>query len=105
MELQYYIRPDEEEGKRWFEYWKAQRRQWYENLGIEQGHLRFREHEPDERAHYAKAAWDIEYDTPFGGWKEMLCIHHRGDWDLKRHSQFSGADLSYFDEASKTRYT
>ena len=105
MELQYFVPPDQAESMQWFEYWKNERMQWYMSLGMRPEKLRFREHEPDERAHYARAAWDIEYDTPFGGWKEMLGIHHRGDWDLKRHSQFSGADLSYFDEASKTRYT
>lgn len=105
MELQYYVPPDEAESMQWFEYWKNERMQWLVGLGLRQEKLRFREHEPDERAHYARAAWDIEYDTPFGGWKEMMGIHHRGDWDLRRHAEYSGADLTYFDEASKTRYT
>lgn len=104
MELQYYVPPDEAESMRWFEYWKNNRMQWYLGLGMRKDKLRFREHAPDERAHYARAAWDIEYDTPFGGWKELQGIHHRGDWDLRRHSEFSGADLSYFDDQSKTRF-
>ena len=97
MELQYYIRPDEEEGKRQFEYWKQFSLDWFLGLGFSKENIRLRAHEPDERAHYAKDAWDIEYKTPFAGWKEAWGIHHRGDWDLRRHSEFSGVDLSYTD--------
>lgn len=104
MELQYYVKPDEKESKKWFEYWKEERMKWYQSLGISKKKLRFREHESDERAHYARAAWDIEYDSPFGGWKEFEGIHHRGDWDLSRHAKYSGQDLSYFDEETKTRF-
>jgi len=73
-------------------------------LGFKKENLRFRQHAPDERAHYAKDAWDIEYNTPFAGWKEAWGVHHRGDWDLKRHSEYSGVDLSYFDEEKKERF-
>jgi glycyl-tRNA synthetase len=104
MELQYYIRPDEEEGKKMFEYWKEFAFNWYLNLGFKKENLRLRAHASDERAHYAKDAWDIEYNAPFGGWKEAWGIHHRGDWDLKRHNEYSGKDLSYFDEEKKERY-
>lgn len=103
MELQYYVRPDEKEAMEAFETWKEERMRWYISLGIRKEKLRFREHAPDERAHYARAAWDIEYETPFG-WKEAEGIHHRGDWDLSRHAKFSGNDLSYFDDATKTRF-
>ncbi len=103
MELQYYVRPDEKEAMEAFEMWKQERMNWYVLLGVRKEKLRFREHAPDERAHYARAAWDIEYETPFG-WKEAEGIHHRGDWDLSRHTEFSGQDLSYFDEAAKTRF-
>ncbi len=103
MELQYYIKQDKKEGKKWFEYWKAERMKWYKNLGIKKENLRFREHEPNELVHYAKAAWDIEYNAPFG-WKECEGIHHRGDWDLSRHQKFSNQDMSYFDEETKERY-
>lgn len=103
MELQYYVRPDEKEAMVALEMWKEERMNWYTSLGIRKEKLRFREHAPDERAHYARAAWDIEYETPFG-WKEAEGIHHRGDWDLSRHAEASGRDLSYFDEATKTRF-
>ncbi len=104
MELQYYIKPNEEEGKKQFEYWKQFAWDWYTGLGFKEGNLRFRQHAPDERAHYAKDAWDIEYNTPFAGWKEAWGVHHRGDWDLKRHTEYSGVDLSYFDEENKDRF-
>ena len=103
MELQYYIRPDEEEGKRQFAFWKEFAFSWYQSLGFDKTRLRLRAHAPDERAHYAKDAWDIEYETPFG-WKEAWGIHHRGDWDLRRHSEYSGHDLSYFDESTGERF-
>ena len=104
MELQFYVKPDDTEADEWFAYWKKERMRWYVSLGLREDHLRFRKHETDERAHYARAAWDIEYNSPFCGWKEMEGIHHRGDWDLSRHAEFSGKDLSYYDEEKKERY-
>lgn len=104
MELQYYIRPDEEEGKKQFEFWKNYALDWYLGLGFKKENLRLREHTPDERAHYAKEAWDIEYNVPGMGWKEAWGIHHRGDWDLRRHSEYSGEDLSYFDQADGKKF-
>jgi glycyl-tRNA synthetase len=102
MELQYYVKPDEQEGQNQFEYWKQTALDWYLGLGFRKESLRLRQHAPDERAHYAKDAWDIEFHTPFG-WKEAWGIHHRGDWDLKRHNEYSSIDLSYYDEESKER--
>jgi glycyl-tRNA synthetase len=104
MELQFYVKPEKKEGKKWFEYWKSQRINWYKNLGMKKENLRFRQHETDEKAHYARDAWDIEYNTPFGGWKEMEGIHDRGDWDLSQHTKYSKQDLSYFDEETKEKY-
>lgn len=106
MELEFFIKPDEKEGQPplggptsgWFEYWKEQRMNWYTNLGIDSAHLRFRDHEPQERAHYARFATDIEYEAPFG-WSEFEGIHHRGDWDLSRHH------LAYKNEESGEGYT
>ncbi len=94
MELEFFVRPQDSEGNKWFEYWKEQRMNWYVSLGIKKEKLRFREHRDDERAHYARKAEDIEYDAPFG-WSEFEGIHHRGDWDLSRHN------LSYVDETGK----
>lgn len=96
MEVQYYIKPDEAEGQKWFDYWKKNRMDWYLSLGIKKENLRFRDHADDERAHYARLATDIEYSAPWG-WNEFMGIHHRGDWDLRRHQEYSGVDMSYRD--------
>ncbi|MEE8131514.1 MAG: glycine--tRNA ligase [Candidatus Paceibacterota bacterium] len=103
MELQYYVKPDEKESMKHYEFWKNFRMDWYKSLGMNPDNLRFREHKKNELAHYAKAAWDIEYNTPFG-WKELEGIHHRGDWDISQHQKFSGQDMSYFDEEAKEKY-
>ncbi len=103
MELQYYVPHDDKKSKEYFEYWKKERMSWYLSLGFKKENLRFKDHGKDELAHYAKAACDIEYHAG-DEWKEMEGIHHRGDWDLRRHSEFSGKDLSYFDEETKTRF-
>ncbi|MBI3396910.1 glycine--tRNA ligase [Candidatus Woesebacteria bacterium] len=98
MELEYFVKPDESESKGTFEYWKGQRLNWYISLGMSKDKLRFKEHEPDERAHYAKYAEDIEYNAPFG-WAEFEGIHHRGDYDLGNHG------LTYKDPDSGENYT
>lgn len=103
MEVQFYIKPDEEEGKRWFEYWKQNRMDWYVGLGIKKENLRFTDHEPEKRAHYARMATDIEYNSPWG-WAEFMGIHHRGDWDLSRHQQFSSQDMHYKDLVTGEEY-
>lgn len=103
MEVQYYIEPKEKEGKKWFDYWKKQRMDWYLSLGINKENLRFRDHEEKERAHYARSATDIEYNSPFG-WSEFEGIHHRGDWDLSRHEQYSCHSLKYRDPDSGDEY-
>lgn len=99
MEIQFYIKPNLQEADKWFEYWKRERINWYIKLGIDQTKLRFRDHQKDERAHYARAATDIEYDSPFG-WREFEGIHNRGDWDLSQHAKFSRYDLKYADPDS-----
>lgn len=98
MELEYFVRPEEKESRKIFEYWKKERWKWYVSLGIRKSNLRFREHAPGERAHYARLAEDIEYKSPFG-WKEFEGIHHRGAWDLSRHK------LTYRDPESGEEYT
>lgn len=103
MEVQFFIEPKKDEGDRWFDYWKKQRMEWYVSLGIKKDHLRFREHEAKERAHYARAAADIEYHAPFG-WSEFEGIHHRGDWDLSRHEQYSGQSMKYRDPDTGDEY-
>jgi glycyl-tRNA synthetase len=101
MEMQYFINPKEDE--KWLEYWREQRMSWYAEIGIKKDNLRFHQHDKKELAHYAKMAWDIEYSFPFG-WKEIEGIHNRTDFDLSRHSQATGKDLSYFDDQTREKY-
>jgi len=103
MEVQFYVKPDEKEADKWFEYWKQNRMDFYLSLGIKKENLRFREHSDKERAHYAKKAVDIEYNAPFG-WSEFMGIHNRGDFDLKKHSEYSGVDLKYKDQVNQEEY-
>ncbi|KKR89176.1 MAG: Glycine-tRNA ligase [Candidatus Wolfebacteria bacterium GW2011_GWA2_42_10] len=103
MEVQFYIRPDEKEGEKWFEYWKNNRMDWYLSLGMRKENLRFRDHAKTERAHYAIDATDIEYNAPWG-WQEFMGIHNRGDWDLSRHQKFSGVDMGYRDPETDEKY-
>jgi len=101
MEMQYFVRSETAAGH--FEEWLARRRDWYEAWGVAGGRLRTREHRPDELAHYAKKAVDVEYRFPFG-WKELEGVHNRGDWDLGRHQEASGQNLEYFDPATEEHF-
>ncbi|MDP2693071.1 MAG: glycine--tRNA ligase [bacterium] len=103
MEQQYFIHPDD--AKKYFKEWKETRMQWYLDLGMKKDSLRFREHESDELAHYALEAWDIEFDYPGLGFKELAGIHNRGDWDLTQHEKFSGQNLKYRNQESGEEYT
>lgn len=103
MEVQYYVEPKDDEGEKWFLYWKQNRMDFYLNLGIRKENLRFRDHEDHERAHYARMATDIEYNAPFG-WSEFMGIHHRGDWDLKRHMEYSGKEMRYRNPVTGEEY-
>ncbi len=101
MEMQFFVKPGTDTD--WFERWKQTRLEWNLSLGLRKNKLRFHEHGPGELAHYAKAAFDIEYEFPFG-WQEFEGIHNRSDFDLNRHQQYSGKKLEYFDEESKERF-
>lgn len=100
MEMQFFVDPTTDD--EWFEYWKAERMRWVCALGIDPARLRFHEHAPDELAHYAKTAFDIEYEFPFG-WQEFEGVHNRTDFDLKRHQEFSGKKLEYVDPVDRTK--
>jgi glycyl-tRNA synthetase len=101
MEMQFFVKPGADQ--QWFEFWKAERMQWYQGLGIRAEKLRFHQHGPDELAHYAKDAYDIQYEFPFG-WQEFEGIHNRTDFDLTRHQEHSGKKLEYVDAAANERY-
>jgi glycyl-tRNA synthetase len=102
MEMQFFVKPGTDE--KWMEHWRNQRWDFYSRLGIRPDRLRWHEHGPDELAHYARTAFDIEYKFPFG-WAELEGVHNRTDFDLKRHQESSGKDLSYFDQVPNERYT
>ena len=101
MEMQFFVKPGNDE--QWFHFWKEQRIAWYDRLGIHKEKLRFHQHSQKELAHYAKAAFDIEYEFPFG-WSEIEGIHNRTDFDLSRHQEFSSKDLRYFDQEAGEKY-
>jgi len=101
MEMEYFVEPGTDD--KWFEYWVDERFKWYTELGINPDRLRVRPHEPDELAHYAKAASDVEYEFPFG-WSELEGIANRTDFDLQQHQRFSGEDLTYYDQENDRRY-
>jgi glycyl-tRNA synthetase len=101
MEVEFFVAPGTDD--EWFEYWVAERLRWYIDLGIRKEKLRLRAHEPDELAHYAKAAQDIEYEFPFG-WQELEGVANRTDYDLQAHQKASGEDLTYFDQEKDERY-
>jgi len=106
MEMQFFVEPGTDDD--WFEQWKETRIQWLYSLGLDRERLRFHAHPPDKLAHYAKAAFDIEFF--FGGtigdagWGEIEGIHNRTNFDLGRHQEFSGKRLEYIDPATQKRY-
>jgi len=101
MEIEYFVRPLEADEK--LSEWIAYRFDWYIALGMKKENLRQRPHGKEELAHYARACTDIEYNFPFG-WSELEGIANRGDFDLKQHSEASGKELKYFDDAAKERF-
>ena len=101
MEMQFFVEPGTDQ--EWFERWRELRMQWHRDLGLAEARLRWHEHEAGELAHYAKAAYDIEYEFPFG-WNEIEGVHNRTDFDLQRHQEYSGKKLEWFDQASGKRF-
>lgn len=99
MEMQFFVRPGSE--LEWFKKWKETRMSWHQALGFGAANYRFHDHE--KLAHYANAATDIEFRFPFG-FKEVEGIHSRTDFDLKRHQEFSGKKIQYFDPELNESY-
>ena len=128
MEMEFFCPP--ESSQAWYTYWRDRRVEWYVSLGLKSEKLRLREHGPNERAHYSCGTADIEYAYPFlpeGEFAELEGISHRGDFDLRSHTEGklirdgdelvverdedgqprypgSGKDLSYFDDATQEKY-
>ena len=129
-ELEFFCEPGTDE--QWYEHWKQSRFDWYTDLGLKKENLRFRDHDGDELAHYAKACVDVEYKFPFGSgdWQELEGIANRTDYDLRQHQRgirtlnkwfennrditnitladeaedYLKGPLSYFDDEKKQRY-
>ena len=101
MEMQFFVQPGSD--AEWFERWREWRMAWHQSLGLNPAKLQWHQHAGSELAHYAKAAFDIQYEFPFG-WQEIEGIHNRGDFDLSRHQEYSGKKLEYFDQAANQRY-
>jgi glycyl-tRNA synthetase len=102
MEMQYFVKPGTDDGH--MEDWMKIRKDFYLNLGFNKDNIRFHQHGEGELAHYAKAAFDVQYKFPMG-WQELEGIHNRGNFDLSQHMKFSGKSLEYFEEATKEKFT
>jgi glycyl-tRNA synthetase len=100
-EIEYFVKPAEDEN--WFDYWLNEWEKFYLDLGIKKENLRRYEHPKDKLAHYSKRTVDIEYHFPFG-WGELAGVANRTDYDLSRHRDYSGVDLSLYDEETKKKY-
>jgi glycyl-tRNA synthetase len=101
MELEFFVPPAD--GDRWYEYWCAERLDWYIQLGIPADMLRVRAHDADELSHYSTGTSDVEFTFPWG-WDELEGIAKRTDYDLKQHSEHSGTRLDYFDQQANDRW-
>jgi glycyl-tRNA synthetase len=103
MEMQFFVEPGTD--MEWFEYWKAERMAWHQRLGLAPERLEYHQHTAGELAHYARAAFDIQFD--FGGtlgFQEIEGVHNRGDFDLTQHQQYSGKKLEYYNQVENRRY-
>lgn len=101
MELEFFCEPGTD--LEWFSYWRRFCVDWLLSLGMQKDQMRVRDHEKEELSFYSKATSDIEFLFPFG-WGELWGIADRTDYDLSRHQEVSGEDLSYFDDVKKTKY-
>lgn len=104
MEMEFFVEPDS--ARRWHQYWIDTRLQWYVDLGIARESLRLYEHPKEKLSHYSDRTVDIEYKFGFQGnpWGELEGVANRTDFDLSTHSKHSGVDLSFYDQATDTRY-
>ena len=102
MECEFFCKPGTD--LEWFAYWKDFCKNWLTTLGLSEEHLRLRDHEPAELAFYSRATTDIEYAFPFTDWGELWGIADRTDYDLSRHQEASGKDLTYYDQDTNEHY-
>ena len=102
MEMEYFVKPGTDD--EWFDYWVKERFNWYVKYGVHEENLRLRPHDAKELSFYSKATTDVEYQYPFG-WGELEGIANRTNYDLTRHTEGSGKDLTFFDEPSGEHIT
>ncbi len=101
MEMEFFVPPDE--AQQWYDYWRAERLDWYTRLGIAPERLRLREHDPEELSHYSSGTADVEYLYPIG-WSELEGVANRGDFDLTQHARVSGEKLEWKDPQTGQGY-
>ena len=101
MEMEYFVHPDE--SQQWYEYWCAERYQWYLDHGMPADQLRLRPHDDDELSHYSSGTSDVEFLFPWG-WDELEGIANRGNYDLTQHAAHSGEKLEWYDQAANERW-
>lgn len=94
MEMEFFIDP--KEGEKWYEFWREEMLTWVtDGLGLPKDKFRFRPIPDEEKSHYAKLQADFEFQSSSGKWFELSPLNHRGDWDLSRHQEYSGQNMSY----------
>ena len=101
MELEFFCKPGED--LEWFNYWRTYCVDFLKSLGMTMENIRTRDHEKEELSHYSNATTDIEFLFPFG-WGELWGIADRTDFDLSKHAEFSGQDMTYLDPNTNERY-
>ena len=101
MELEFFCNPGED--LEWFNYWRTYCVDFLKSLGMTMENIRTRDHEKEELSHYSNATTDIEFLFPFG-WGELWGIADRTDFDLSKHAEFSGQDMTYLDPDTNERY-
>ncbi len=104
MEMEFFCHPDE--SQKWFDFWKEERRKFWEGIGLTSENIIFREHDADELVFYSKCTYDVEYRFPFTapGFGELEGIAYRTDYDLKQHQEHSGQKMEYMDPVTNERY-
>ena len=102
MEIEYFVRS--EDWEKYFAEWKEQIESWFINLGAKKENIKWREHDKEELAHYSKKTEDLEYNFPFGGFKELYGLAYRTDFDLRNHSEKSDKDLKYTDPKTNEKF-
>ena len=101
MEMEFFVPPDQ--APQWYDYWRAERLDWYTRLGISRERLRLREHDAEELSHYSSGTADVEYLYPIG-WSELEGVANRGDFDLTQHAKYSGEKLEWKDPQTGESY-